>query len=76
MLAASCVTGLSFVNGTKLTSQKGLMNFLNRAQRLKTTIHKSIIEGSIAFHNVGYTYEDTNIQALKISFSVKRKVKH
>jgi ATP-binding cassette subfamily B protein len=39
----------------------------------KKNPNKSIINGSISFENVSYTYEDTNIKALKgISFTVKK----
>nr|WP_314838564.1 ABC transporter ATP-binding protein [uncultured Flavobacterium sp.] len=55
-------------------SQKRLNEFLKIEPEIKNNIpNKSVIEGSIAFHNVSYTYEDTNIQALKdISFTVKK----
>jgi ATP-binding cassette subfamily B multidrug efflux pump len=55
-------------------SQKRLNEFLKIEPEIKNNNqNKSIIEGSIAFQNVSYTYDDTNIQALKnISFSVKK----
>ncbi|CAH0335181.1 putative multidrug resistance ABC transporter ATP-binding/permease protein YheI [Flavobacterium sp. CECT 9288] len=55
-------------------SQKRLNEFLKIKPEIKNNNpNKSVIEGSIAFHNVSYTYEDTNIQALKdISFTVKK----
>ncbi|OUD35489.1 ABC transporter ATP-binding protein [Flavobacterium sp. FPG59] len=55
-------------------SQKRLNEFLKIEPEIKNNNpNKSVIEGSIAFHNVSYTYEDTNIQALKdISFTVKK----
>jgi ATP-binding cassette subfamily B multidrug efflux pump len=55
-------------------SQKRLNEFLKIEPEIKNNNqNKSIIEGSIAFQNVSYTYDDTNIQALKdISFTVKK----
>lgn len=55
-------------------SQKRLNEFLKIAPEIKNNNpEKSIIEGAITFDNVSYTYEDTNICALKnISFSVKK----
>ncbi|QZK89828.1 ABC transporter ATP-binding protein/permease [Flavobacterium sp. CHNK8] len=55
-------------------SQKRLNEFLKIEPEIKNNNpNKSVIEGSISFHNVSYTYEDTNIQALKdISFTVKK----
>ncbi len=55
-------------------SQKRLNEFLKIEPEIKNNNPKpSIIEGAIAFKNVSYTYEDTNIKALKnISFSVKK----
>jgi ATP-binding cassette subfamily B protein len=55
-------------------SQKRLNEFLKIEPEIKNkNENKSIIEGSISFENVSYTYEDTNIQALQnISFTVKK----
>ena len=55
-------------------SQKRLNEFLKIQPEIKNkNENKSIIEGSISFENVSYTYEDTNIKALKnISFTVKK----
>jgi ATP-binding cassette, subfamily B, multidrug efflux pump len=55
-------------------SQKRLNEFLKIEPEIKNkNPNKSIIEGTISFENVSYTYEDTNIEALKnISFNVKR----
>ncbi|WP_035673764.1 ABC transporter ATP-binding protein [Flavobacterium sp. 83] len=55
-------------------SQKRLNEFLKIEPEIKNkNPNKSIIEGTISFENVSYTYEDTNIEALKnISFKVKK----
>ncbi|MFV5691747.1 ABC transporter ATP-binding protein [Flavobacterium sp. LT1R49] len=55
-------------------SQKRLNEFLKIEPEIKNkNPNKSIIEGSISFENVSYTYEDTNIEALKnVSFKVKK----
>ena len=55
-------------------SQKRLNEFLKIEPEIKNNNpNKSIINGSISFENVSYTYEDTNIKALKgISFTVKK----
>jgi ATP-binding cassette subfamily B multidrug efflux pump len=55
-------------------SQKRLNEFLKIEPEIKNkNPNKSIIEGSIAFKNVSFTYEDTNIKALEnISFTVKK----
>ncbi|MBP4143166.1 ABC transporter ATP-binding protein [Flavobacterium sp. P4023] len=55
-------------------SQKRLNEFLKIEPEIKNkNQNKSIIEGSISFENVSYTYQDTNITALKnISFTVKK----
>ncbi|MGO4822754.1 MULTISPECIES: ABC transporter ATP-binding protein [unclassified Flavobacterium] len=55
-------------------SQKRLNEFLKTEPEIKnTTTEKSVIEGAIAFENVSFTYEDTNINALKnISFTVNK----
>ncbi|WP_264551798.1 ABC transporter ATP-binding protein [Flavobacterium sp. N2038] len=54
-------------------SQKRLNEFLKIEPEIKNNNpNPSDIQGSIAFENVSYTYEDTNIEALKnITFSVK-----
>jgi ATP-binding cassette subfamily B protein len=55
-------------------SQKRLNEFLKIEPEIKNkNPNKSIINGSISFKNVSYTYEDTNIKALQnISFTVKK----
>lgn len=55
-------------------SQKRLNEFLKIEPEIKNkNPNKSIINGSISFENVSYTYEDTNIKALQdISFSVNK----
>ncbi|MFQ3173397.1 MAG: ATP-binding cassette subfamily B multidrug efflux pump [Flavobacterium sp.] len=55
-------------------SQKRLNEFLKIEPEIKNkNPSQSIINGSISFENVSYTYEDTNIKALKnISFTVKK----
>jgi ATP-binding cassette subfamily B multidrug efflux pump len=55
-------------------SQKRLNEFLKIEPEIKNkNPNPSIIEGDITFKNVSYTYQDTNIEALKnISFSVKK----
>lgn len=55
-------------------SQKRLNEFLKTQPEIQNTnTAKSNIEGEIEFENVSYTYEDTNINALKgISFKVKK----
>ena len=55
-------------------SQKRLNEFLKIEPEIKNNNpNKSIIEGTISFENVSYTYEDTNIEALKnVSFTVKK----
>ncbi|WP_426485999.1 ABC transporter ATP-binding protein [Flavobacterium sp. 2] len=54
-------------------SQKRLNEFLKIEPEIKNNNpNSSEIQGSIAFENVSYTYEDTNIEALKnVTFSVK-----
>ncbi|MBS7255901.1 ABC transporter ATP-binding protein [Flavobacterium branchiicola] len=54
-------------------SQKRLNEFLKIEPEIKNNNpNPSDIQGSIAFENVSYTYEDTNIEALKnVTFSVK-----
>jgi len=55
-------------------SQKRVNEFLKTEPEIKnTTSEKSIIKGTIAFENVSFTYDDTNIVALKnISFKVNK----
>jgi ATP-binding cassette subfamily B multidrug efflux pump len=55
-------------------SQKRLNEFLKIEPEIKNqNQNSSDIQGSIAFENVSYTYEDTNIEALKnVSFTVKK----
>lgn len=55
-------------------SQKRLNEFLKIEPEIKNkNPNKSIINGSISFENVSYTYEDTNIKALQdVSFSVNK----
>ena len=54
-------------------SQKRLNEFLKIEPEIKNNNpNSSDIQGSIAFKNVSFTYEDTNIEALKnVTFSVK-----
>ena len=53
-------------------SQKRINEFLKEEPEIKNTvISPTAIKGDIAFENVSFTYDDTNIQALKdISFTV------
>ena len=55
-------------------SQKRLNEFLKIEPEIKNKNEDhSDIQGAIAFENVSYTYEDTNIEALKnVSFTVKK----
>lgn len=55
-------------------SQKRLNEFLKLEPEIKNkNENHSNIQGSIAFENVSYTYEDTNIEALKnVTFTVKK----
>lgn len=55
-------------------SQKRLNEFLKIEPEIKNNNpNSSDIQGSIAFENVSYTYEDTNIEALKnVTFTVKK----
>lgn len=55
-------------------SQKRLNEFLKIEPEIKNNNpEKSTIEGTIAFENVSYTYEDTNITAIQnISFTVQK----
>ncbi|WP_375238550.1 ABC transporter ATP-binding protein [Aurantibacter sp.] len=54
-------------------SQKRINEFLKIDPEIKNTVQKSTpIQGNIEFKNVTFTYDDTNITALKnISFKVK-----
>ncbi|MFT5754261.1 MAG: ATP-binding cassette subfamily B multidrug efflux pump [Flavobacterium sp.] len=54
-------------------SQKRLNEFLNTESDIQNyNIQKSHIDGKISFKNVSFTYDDTNIEALKnISFEVE-----
>lgn len=55
-------------------SQKRLNEFLKIEPEIKNNNENSSdIQGSIAFENVSYTYQDTNIEALKnVTFTVKK----
>ena len=55
-------------------SQKRINEFLKEEPEIKNTIlEPTEIEGAIAFNNVSFTYDDTNIQALKgLSFTVSK----
>ena len=55
-------------------SQKRINEFLNEDPEIKNfALTETDINGSITFNNVFFTYEDTNIEALKgISFSVSQ----
>ena len=55
-------------------SQKRLNEFLKLEPEIKNkNENHSDIQGSIAFEDVSYTYEDTNIKALKnVTFTVKK----
>jgi ATP-binding cassette subfamily B multidrug efflux pump len=55
-------------------SQKRLNEFLKIVPEIQNNNpNSSVVEGHIAFENVSYTYEDTNIEALKnVSFTVKK----
>ncbi|CAI2767239.1 ABC transporter ATP-binding protein [Flavobacterium collinsii] len=55
-------------------SQKRLNEFLKIEHEIKNkNENHSDIQGTIAFENVSYTYEDTNIEALKnVTFTVKK----
>ena len=54
-------------------SQKRINEFLNIEPEIKNTVTTHTkITGDIAFKNVSFTYDDTNIQALKnVSFNIK-----
>ncbi|WP_034041038.1 ABC transporter ATP-binding protein [Wocania ichthyoenteri] len=54
-------------------SQKRINEFLKIEPEIKNTVNNHTeITGDIAFNNVFFTYDDTNIQALKnVSFNVK-----
>ncbi|MDW8852006.1 ABC transporter ATP-binding protein [Flavobacterium sp. MMLR14_040] len=55
-------------------SQKRLNEFLKIEPEIKNNNENpSDVQGSISFENVSYTYEDTNIEALKnVTFTVKK----
>jgi len=55
-------------------SQKRINEFLKEEPEIKnTTTEHTKIDGTIAFENVSFIYEDTNIQALNnISFSIEK----
>ena len=55
-------------------SQKRINEFLKEEPEIKnTTTEHTKIDGTIAFENVSFTYEDTNIQALNnISFNIEK----
>jgi ATP-binding cassette subfamily B multidrug efflux pump len=55
-------------------SQKRINEFLKIEPEIKNTNpNKSIIEGTITFENVGYTYQDTHINALQnVSFTIHK----
>jgi len=55
-------------------SQKRINEFLKTTPEILNTVAEpTIINGAIAFRNVNFTYEDTNITALKnISFTVEK----
>ncbi len=55
-------------------SQKRINEFLKVEPEIKNTITSpTLINGNIVFNNVSFTYDDTNIQALKdISFNVNQ----
>jgi len=55
-------------------SQKRINEFLKIVPEIQNkNPEKSIIEGTIAFENVSFTYEDTNIKALEeVSFTVQK----
>ncbi|GAA3567672.1 ABC transporter ATP-binding protein [Snuella lapsa] len=55
-------------------SQKRINEFLNIEPEIKNTVNEQTnIDGDISFKNVSFTYDDTNIQALKnVSFTVKQ----
>ncbi|UOK42288.1 MULTISPECIES: ABC transporter ATP-binding protein [Flavobacterium] len=55
-------------------SQKRINEFLKVVPEIQNTVNeKSEIKGNITFENVSFTYEDTNIEALKnISFTINK----
>ena len=55
-------------------SQKRINEFLNIVPEIKNTIHtRTKIDGNITFDNVHFTYDDTNIEALKgVSFKINQ----
>ncbi|MFD2823958.1 ABC transporter ATP-binding protein [Lacinutrix iliipiscaria] len=59
---------------TAEASQKRINDFLKLVPEIKNNSEApSVIEGHIAFKNVSFTYDDTNIEALKgVSFTVNQ----
>ncbi|MBD0833301.1 ABC transporter ATP-binding protein [Aestuariibaculum sediminum] len=55
-------------------SQKRINEFLNIEPEIKNNVdYHTDINGDIVFNNVNFTYDDTNIQALKgVSFEIKQ----
>lgn len=55
-------------------SQKRINEFLKEEPEIRNTVNQPTeINGNIEFKNVSFTYDDTNIQALKgVSFKVKK----
>jgi len=55
-------------------SQKRINEFLKVVPEIQNTVNeKSEIHGKIAFENVSFTYDDTNIEALKnVSFTINK----
>ncbi len=55
-------------------SQKRINEFLKTEPEIKNTVNEhTIVTGDIIFDNVAFTYDDTNINALKgISFNIKQ----
>ncbi len=55
-------------------SQKRINEFLKEKPEIYNTVHHTTkIDGNISFNNVSFTYEDTNIEALKnISFTINK----
>ncbi|MCF8272839.1 MAG: ABC transporter ATP-binding protein/permease [Flavobacteriaceae bacterium] len=55
-------------------SQKRINEFLKTEPEIKNTVHEHTkVTGDIVFNNVAFTYDDTNINALKgISFNIKQ----
>ncbi len=55
-------------------SQKRINEFLKIVPEIKNNNpEKSVIEGTISFENVSYTYQDTNIKALQdVTFTIRK----